>query len=445
MSVVGRLKVIIEKWFPDREILVRSNDSVTQVRLGRRRQLVVGLLSASAIVWTVSATGVGYYFSHRLDMREEQLFRSEMAYSELVNRVAESQKKFSEITSQMEDTHHNLLSMAEKNLKLKARVQDFSLKLADSEKEKGRISSLRSSMDNQMNALGQQIDGLTNRNIALRDELETVEMVMTRVMRERDQAISRSKDLQGELAVAHQRITDLHTVQKQALERVAAHAGSSIADLKSVLKMTGVPIKELTGDALTGDVKRVLEAGVGGPFIQFEPETPEDELFMNAALAVGNRMDQLANLQKVINRLPLGEPTENYYVSSKFGKRKDPFNGKWSFHSGADLAAPMKTPIFSTAPGVVTRAGWAGGYGKMVEIDHGHGLKTRYGHLLKVLVKKGQKVKYQDEIALMGSTGRSTGSHVHYEVLLHGKQIDPIKFIKAGQYVFKIKQDSEHK
>ncbi|RCK52564.1 peptidase M23 [Thalassospira profundimaris] len=446
MSLVGHFKLIIEKWFPDREILVRSNDSVTQVRLGRRRQLVVGAFGALTIVWTVCATGVGYYFSHRLSMREEQLFRSEMAYSELVNRVAESQKKFSEITSQMEDTHHNLLNMAEKNLKLQERVQDFSLKLADSEKEKGRISALRSSMDNQMNALGQQIDGLTNRNIALRDELETVETVMTRVMRERDQAITRSKILQGELAQAHQRITDLHTVQKQALERVAAHAGSSIADLKSVLKMTGVPIKELTGDAMTGDVKRVLDAGVGGPFIQFEPETPEDELFMNAALAVGNRMDQLASLQKVINRLPLGEPTENYYVSSNFGKRKDPFNGKWSFHSGVDLAAPMKTPIYSTAPGVVVHAGWTGGYGKMVEIDHGNGLKTRYGHLMKVLVKKGQKVKYQEVVALMGSTGRSTGSHVHYEVLLHGKQIDPIKFIKAGQYVFKIKQDTnEHK
>jgi murein DD-endopeptidase MepM/ murein hydrolase activator NlpD len=346
----------------------------------------------------------------------------------------------------MEDTHHNLLSMAEKNLKLQARVQDFSLKLADSEKEKSRISSLRSSMDNQMNALGQQIDGITNRNIALRDELETVETVMTRVMRERDQAISRSKSLQGELVMANQRIADLHTVQKQALERVAEHAGSSISDLKSVLKMTGVPINELTEEGTTSNVKRVLDAGVGGPFVQFEPETPEDELFMNAALAVGNRMDQLANLQKVINRLPFGEPTENYYVSSKFGKRKDPFNGKWSFHSGADLAAPMKTPIYATAPGVVSHAGWTGGYGKMVEIDHGDGLKTRYGHLMKVLVKKGQKVKYQDIVALMGSTGRSTGSHVHYEVLVNGKQVDPIKFIKAGHYVFKITQNtSEHK
>ncbi|MEQ5774069.1 peptidoglycan DD-metalloendopeptidase family protein [Thalassospira sp. NFXS8] len=446
MSLVGRIKHIIEKWFPDREVLVRSNDSVTQVHLGRRRQLIVGVVAVFLIVWTVGSTGVGYYFSHRLDLREDQLFRSEMAYSELINRVTESQKKFSEITSQMEDTHHNLLSMAEKNLKLQARVQDFSLKLADSEKEKYRISALRSSMDNQMNALGQQIDGITNRNIALRDELETVETVMTRVMRERDQAISRAKSLQGELAMANQRISDLHTVQKQALERVAEHAGSSIADLKSVLKMTGVPIKELTDEGTTSDVKRVLDAGVGGPFVQFDPETPEDELFMNAALTVGNRMDQLANLQKVINRMPLGEPTENYYVSSKFGKRKDPFNGKWSFHSGADLAAPMKTPIYATAPGVVSHAGWTGGYGKMVEIDHGNGLKTRYGHLMKVLVKKGQKVKYQDMVALMGSTGRSTGSHVHYEVLVNGKQVDPIKFIKAGHYVFKVKQNTdEHK
>jgi murein DD-endopeptidase MepM/ murein hydrolase activator NlpD len=440
MSALARFRRFTEKWFPEREILVRTHDSMAQVRLGRRRQMVMFVAGALLIVWMVISSGLVWYFNSVIGSREEQLFRSELAYSELINRVTESQRRLGDITSQMENTHRNLLNMAEKNLKLQARVQDFSAKLADSEKEKKRIFALRTSMDSQMGALQQQISGITNRNLALRDELETVETVMTRVMRERDDAVGRSKKLQQELSNANQRIADLHTVQKQALERVAEHADSSISELQSVLEMTGVPVDDLVDQP---DKNGSGKEGLGGPFIAFQPETPEDEVFMNIALTVGNRMDQLANLQQVINRLPLGEPTVNYYVSSPFGKRKDPFNGKWSFHSGADLAAPMRTPIYATAPGVVSFAGWDGGYGKMVEIDHGNGLKTRYGHLFKVLVKKGQRLKYRDQIALMGSTGRSTGSHVHYEVLLHGKQVDPIKFIKAGRYVFKVKQEAD--
>lgn len=440
MSALARFRRFAEKWFPEREILVRTHDSMAQVRLGRRRQMVMFVAGALLIVWMVISSGLVWYFNSVIGSREEQLFRSELAYSELINRVTESQRRLGDITSQMENTHRNLLNMAEKKLKLQARVQDFSAKLADSEKEKKRIFALRTSMDSQMGALQQQISGITNRNLALRDELETVETVMTRVMRERDDAVGRSKKLQQELSNANQRIADLHTVQKQALERVAEHADSSISELQSVLEMTGVPVDDLVDQP---DKNGSGKEGLGGPFIAFQPETPEDEVFMNIALTVGNRMDQLANLQQVINRLPLGEPTVNYYVSSPFGKRKDPFNGKWSFHSGADLAAPMRTPIYATAPGVVSFAGWDGGYGKMVEIDHGNGLKTRYGHLFKVLVKKGQRLKYRDQIALMGSTGRSTGSHVHYEVLLHGKQVDPIKFIKAGRYVFKVKQEAD--
>ncbi|MDP2697815.1 M23 family metallopeptidase [Thalassospira sp.] len=438
MSVLTRIRRRIDKWFPYREVLVRSNDAVIQLRFGKFKQLALTIIGAMVLTWTVGVTGYSWYMDQRLSLREEQLFRSELAYNELINRVTESQRRFGEITTQIEGTHRNLLQMAETNQRLQARVQDFSVKLADSEKEKVRISVLRTSMDNQMGALQQQIDGITNRNLALRDELETVETVMSRVMRERDQAVERSKNLQRDLADARQRIVDLHTVQKQAMERVAEHADSSISELESVLKMTGLPVESLLGDSFDD----VSPPGVGGPFIEFRPETPEDEVFLNAALAVGSRMNQLASLQNVIKRMPLGDPADTYYVSSLFGKRKDPFNNKWAYHSGVDLAAPLKTPIYSTGPGKVTFAGWSETYGKMVDIDHGGGITTRYAHLNKILVKKGQDLNYRDKIALMGTSGRSTGSHVHYEVLVNGKEVDPIKFIEAGRYVFKAEQNN---
>jgi len=106
-------------------------------------------------------------------------------------------------------------------------------------------------------------------------------------------------------------------------------------------------------------------------------------------------------------------------------------------HAGLDLAGVRRTPVVATAPGVVTYARRKGPYGKMIEIDHGQGLKTRYGHLHKILVKKGDKVGFRQKIGQMGSTGRTTGPHVHYEVWVDGKPRNPAKFLKAGQYVFR--------
>ncbi len=436
MSAFERIRRVVDKWFPDRQLLIRSNDSVYQLRLGKYAQVALASFGAAAITWTVGVTGYSWYLDQRLTMREEQLFRSELSYNRLIARVTESQRRFGEITSQMEDTHRNLLSMAEKNLQLQARVQDYTSKLADSEKEKVRISSLRTSMDNQMNALQGQIDGITNRNLALRDELETVETVMSRVMRERDQALQRSKKLQGELSEARQRIADLHSIQQQAMQRVAQTADTTILELENVLEMTG-----LQPETFVLPPMKPQQPGVGGPFVAFEPEHPQDEEFVNTALALNDRMDHLANLHDRIKKTPIGEPAAKYYLSSSFGKRKDPINGRWAFHSGVDLAGPIKTPILATAPGKVVHAGWSGKYGKMVEVDHGNGVRTRYGHLYKVLVKKGDEVQYQDHIALMGSTGRSTGSHVHYEVLVNNKPVNPVKFIEAGHHVFKSEQD----
>ena len=106
-------------------------------------------------------------------------------------------------------------------------------------------------------------------------------------------------------------------------------------------------------------------------------------------------------------------------------------------HNGVDLAGRRNSAIRATAPGKVVFAGWKGNYGRFVEIDHGNGFKSRYGHLNKTLVKKGQKVGHRAKIGLLGSTGRSTGPHVHYEVWFEKRALNPMKFIKAGRYVFK--------
>jgi murein DD-endopeptidase MepM/ murein hydrolase activator NlpD len=126
---------------------------------------------------------------------------------------------------------------------------------------------------------------------------------------------------------------------------------------------------------------------------------------------------------------PEGRPVNTGYISSGFGERVDPFTGGEEFHEGIDFAAPEGTPIHAVAAGIVTMAGPHGGYGNMVQIDHGNGYSTRYGHAEKVLVHVGETVQRGDVIALLGSTGRSTGPHVHFEVLKNGHEVNPARFV----------------
>ena len=148
-------------------------------------------------------------------------------------------------------------------------------------------------------------------------------------------------------------------------------------------------------------------------------------------------VDRAAELRDVINRLPISMPIfEDFRVTSGFGVRRDPFTGRPARHTGQDFAAPMRTPVYSTAPGDVVFAGRRGAYGNMVEIDHGLGLRSRYAHLNTITVEEGDWVFTGEEIGLVGNTGRSTGPHLHYEVWVDGAPRNPSDFLRAGQHVF---------
>jgi murein DD-endopeptidase MepM/ murein hydrolase activator NlpD len=179
-----------------------------------------------------------------------------------------------------------------------------------------------------------------------------------------------------------------------------------------------------------------IAANVGGPFVALssleEDDTPEP------FTALIEDWAELKDLRDQILSVPAIAPLDKYYVSSKYGKRRDPFSRRWAHHSGVDLAAWYGTPIHATSDGKVTYAGYKAGYGRVVEIDHGNGFVTRYGHLRKVVVKKGQSVTMKTKLGETGSTGRSTGPHVHYEIWFNGKTVNPVPFIKASNDVLKI-------
>ncbi|AUW60464.1 hypothetical protein C1T17_19520 [Sphingobium sp. SCG-1] len=144
------------------------------------------------------------------------------------------------------------------------------------------------------------------------------------------------------------------------------------------------------------------------------------------------KMDNVAQSSVFI---PSGRPVAKLSLTSNFGVRSDPFNGSARMHKGIDIPGPSGTPIYATADGIVSRAGWASGYGNLVEISHGNGMETRYGHMSKLIVAPNTHVRRGQLIGLMGSTGRSTGSHLHYEVRVAGNAVNPLPFVAGADYL----------
>jgi murein DD-endopeptidase MepM/ murein hydrolase activator NlpD len=179
------------------------------------------------------------------------------------------------------------------------------------------------------------------------------------------------------------------------------------------------------------------EAGVGGPYEPAEPVRAGDPGF-KALFLSWTKLDQL---EQGTIAIPSAEPVKGVKFTSGYGVRSDPFKGRAAMHAGIDLAGPIGTPIYATADGIVGRAEWnSGGYGNLVELNHGHGIQTRYGHLTRYVVSAGDKVKRGELIAYMGSTGRSTGSHLHYEVRIDGKAVNPVPFLQGNSFLQSVQE-----
>jgi murein DD-endopeptidase MepM/ murein hydrolase activator NlpD len=221
--------------------------------------------------------------------------------------------------------------------------------------------------------------------------------------------------------------------QEKLLEAADSYAKSRAERLRLAFRMAG-----LTPSAFTPK-----SADLGGPLI--EGKDPRvlaavldvDEDFAERIGKTAQGLSEARALDSAAERLPFARPTADTPKSSGFGVRFDPFTRRPAFHSGLDFAGGFMTPVMSTGPGVVSFTGVRAGYGNTVEIDHGRGLKTRYAPLQTIAVRPGERVAVGQRIGGMGSTGRSTGPHLHYEVWVNGRAQNPDRFVRAGEYVHK--------
>jgi len=221
--------------------------------------------------------------------------------------------------------------------------------------------------------------------------------------------------------------------QDRLFLQLAARTQTSVTAIESLLESTGLDV-----DRLVKLVPADKNGGQGGPFVPLETglkqaANPSSVAVSLVAPRIEERLDRWHAIAKLLRVLPFGSPVDEISVTSGFGGRRDPFAGKAAFHEGVDFDGAPRTPIHAAAAGTVVFAGRQRGYGNVIEIDHGYGIQTRYAHLRSLDVEEGDQVDAGQLIGRMGSTGRSTGTHLHYEVRLDGRPTNPLSYVEFGQ------------
>ena len=426
----GRSARWVRRRFPQRHLFFHSKGRISYIPVSRRVQITLVTVLALVGAWS-AYTSVSLVLHEKiLASRDIDIANARLAYHSLLGEVVEYQRKFTSITLDLEENHALMLNLVERNSVLQRNLKSVAHRLTTTDEERREVIAVRENLKGQLRQIEDRMGTLVNRNFALKGNLGTVEVDLQTALVERNRALFDGNRMRRHINDLETRLGELQEAELQSVQRLTDRTVAYIESVEKVVRLTGLTADRLL-EADTG-----LPRGQGGPFIELEPDAlPADRLKANLSTLDARLQHSLA-LESVMRKVPLSAPLDSFSITSRFGKRRDPINRKWAAHYGVDLGSVFKSPVYVTAPGVVTYAGWSGKYGKVIEVEHGAGIKTRYGHLHKILVKKGRRLKFRDKIGLLGSTGRSTGAHVHYEITFKGKPKNPMKFIKAGRHVF---------
>lgn len=408
MSQLGsRARQFFDRVFPERQIYHRSGGSVRYVSLSPGKQALLALGAVSLAGWCVYATGNTVLAGSQATASNAEVERERAKYDRWLN---ESRAQAAAAQAQLEE-----------------RTRQFDRATADFE---SRHEVLRSLLEYAGGNSGLQI--ASTRPI----ERDGARIIMAATIDEAEPRQSRavsSEPYQVQTVGFRARTERLATDQQETLSELEDSVVERSEQVRGVLRLTGVSMSALTGPE--------ADSEAGGPLVPQDLVTYLRDSNLNPAFAqrvaqVAARIGESRRLGEIAESTPLAAPVAvDYRETSGYGQRIDPFTGRVAYHSGLDMAAFERAPVVSTSPGVVVYAGVRSGYGNCVEIDHGHGFKTRYGHLRDIQVTRGERVAIGQRIGSMGSTGRSTATHLHYEVWFRGRSVDPVNFLRAGRNV----------
>lgn len=382
--LLPRLRYAVRAAFAERHLLVRGARRLWAVRLTPRRQAVA--LAALLAFGAYLALSQAFLLTHASILAGE------------TRRADELERAYRILDEEM----NNVLDQ----------MQELQRRLQTSENE---------------------LNSLTRGAVDLKSSLQATGRRLDTVLVERDSALRDGRVLADRIYQLETRLNTRVRTPKGLMVRLEDRVRTSVDDLEAAIAMTGLKTDRLL------EKMPAAPGGLGGPWFAPASRKGADT---RPSTSFERHMVRWSQLQQVLGRLPLALPADGA-IQSGFGERADPFTGKPALHTGLDLGGQPGQAIRATAAGRVVTAARSGPYGLMVEIDHGMGLATRYAHLRDVAVQDGDRVEAGATIGAMGSTGRSTGTHLHYEILFNDTPLDPARFIEVGRHVFSEVQGGE--
>ena len=405
--------------FPERSLVLRSGSDTRYIVLKTWHQVAATSAVVVFFLWTAIAS-IGFSWNHN----ERLLVEAELATTVAANK---------EFITQLENDQKNAYELR----------QSFNEEVRKNEEWASRFKTFRDLSDDVLNKTSPEVISAFipwfQDQLAVRIRLvEQINADLTDLVMDMSESVAEISGHQPPQSVEDVGvwltnvagdITEAYETQSKAME--VLHDTMTLTLSKGFATIDGTPLADPEFAGFSPSF------GAGGPGHEAAKFGHVFERFQDRSDRLMVLSQDWQALRSMLECAPLSPPVDYYNLTSPYGKRKDPFTKKPAWHEGVDLGAWPGTRVRATAPGNVTFAGRKGGYGRFVVVDHGCGIETAYGHLKKIYVKRGATVDYRETLGEVGSTGRSTGPHVHYEVRIQGKPVDPYQFIKAGRYVFK--------
>ena len=432
-----RAHALLERYFPERRVFLKSDTDTRFIRLRPMSQIMAFVGTSAIVAWAIIATSILLMDSIGSGNFREQAKRDQRTYEARLNglaaerdsRAAEAraaQERFNSALEQISAMQSELLASETRRRELETGIEVIQTTLRRTMKERegarDEAQQLALALDDQGVAQGD-----TSTTTSDDSTLDFLSAALADTATERDKII---EDAQTALLQADEMAAQIRYLEdrnEQIFRQLEEAMTISVEPLDKMFRAAG-----LNTDSLLNEVRRGY-SGQGGPLTPLSISTRGQDLSADALRAnrILNQMDRLNLYRIAAQKAPFAVPLKgSFRYTSGYGMR-------WGrMHKGTDFAAPHGTPIYATADGVVIHAGWQSGYGRMVKIKHEFGIETRYAHNSKLFVKKGQRVSRGQKIAAMGNTGRSTGTHLHYEVRVGGKAVNPMTYIKAAKDVF---------
>lgn len=427
---------LLEKYFPERRVFLKSDNDTRFIRLRPVTQLIALTGSAALVAWAIVATAIILMDSIGSGNFREQAKRDQRTYQARLNDLSAqrdtraeealaAQERFNAALAQISVMQSELLSSETRRRELETGIDVVQSTLRNTMKDRETARSLVAQLQSE-NGGAIQVASSTAPMDFLADAL-------SRTAQERDQVIQDSQDALLIADELNQKIAMMQEQNDTIFRQLEEAMTVSVAPLDRMFRAAGMPT-----DRILETVRRGY-SGQGGPLTPLSFTTRGDVPTADTLRAnrLINQMDRLNLYRIAASKAPFATPVkDSFRFTSQFGFRRDPKTGGRRMHQGVDFAASMGTPLYATADGVVTHAGWGSGYGRLVKIQHEFGIETRYAHMSKMRVKVGQRVSRGDRIGDMGASGRVTGVHLHYEVRVGGQAVNPMIYIKAANDVF---------